>query len=716
VAFLLLASPRVSQAQVQGELRGRITDASSARPVVGARIEVVGRSGLWASATDGTFVIRGLEPRTYSLRVRALGYAPRELEVEVANAITTSIELALRASVTELSVVAVRASRDTSTVGAIHFDRQAIESSGARDVGELLQRVPGVVVTQSGGPGAATHVSIQGSSASEVLVLVDGVPYNSVTSGSADLSRLSLESVERVVVRTGAASSRYGARALAGVIEIETRRPEHDASLLLRGGAWGERDAAFSLGESRQMGPRRAGFSLTGDYRTLLGDFPYAVPALRGGGTSTRINSDLTSHQLLGGLSLASDSAELRLHGSWEQTERGLAGSIVQPSTTGREVSSRVAGGVDGQWRRGQLSGTENGMVTHERAAIADPSPPFGGVYDDVVNATALTAQASATLDQRFASTSAGGDAQQLRVESTALDTLVPHAQRLLGAWANTRLAPLSLPGSTELRLELSGRLDWSSLLSGVTASPRAAATLSHGLLVMTSSIGSGYSPPTLADQFFHEGVLVRANPGLRPERVSHDLATRLAVHDLRAGPFVAGGGASVFRADIDGMILWLPDFRFIWSPSNFDVHRSGWDAGGQLAVPSMGLDLQGTMSRTDVSYAGPVLTGQVAYRPRTTGSIVAGMSRGGVRLEASTRYVGDRRTVPSSALNALDPYWLTDARISTAFTRRGWTYDARVGVENALDRNASMLVDYPFPSRTWTVALRMRRGRSGAT
>ena len=226
----------------------------------------------------------------------------------------------------------------------------------------------------------------------------------------------------------------------------------------------------------------------------------------------------------------------------------------------------------------------------------------------------------------------------------------------------------------------------------------------------MTTSVGSAYSPPSLADEFFQEGVLVRPNPNLQPERVHGDLSARIAAHDVRVGPFSVGASAAVYRADVDGMILWTPDYRFVWSPSNFDVHRSGWDLGAQAALTRIGVDVQGTISRANVDYTGPVLSGQVVYRPRTTGNITAGVTQGRVRLEVSSRYVGERRTAAGSSLNLLPPYWLTDAKVTVPLTRGAWNFDAIVGVENALDRNAAMLVDYPFPGRTWTATVRMRR------
>src|SRR5262249_42739208 len=140
---------------------------------------------------------------------------------------------------------------------------------------------------------------------------------------------------------------------------------------------------------------------------------------------------------------------------------------------------------------------------------------------------------------------------------------------------------------------DVGARVDQSSLVSGTVLSPRAVASVSRGALSASASLGGGYSPPSLADQFFHEGVLVRSNPALRPERTTADVEARVGVHNVRVGSLDVSGDAAAFRANIDGMILWLPDFRFIWSPSNFAVHRSGWELTGRAALPDKGVTLQ---------------------------------------------------------------------------------------------------------------------------
>ena len=696
-----------ARAQVLAELRGRVTESRTAAPIADARIEVAGRTEATRSGADGSFALRGLAPRTYTIRVRAIGHTARDADVELANGRITMLDIELDPAPTALAAIVVRATPDASSSGATTFDRKAIEASGRRDVGELLESVAGVVITQAGGPGSESHVSIRGSGSNEVLVLVDGAPLNSPITGEADLSRLSLDGVERVVVRPGAQSARYGSRAMAGVIEVETRRPARDASMVARAGAWGEQSASMTLGDARAVGAMRATASLGADYRTLRGDFDYAVPALRGGGTARRVNSDVTSRALTAAVSLDGDAESATIRGSSETLGRGIAGSIVQPSTTGREGQLRRSAGLDAAWRRHMVAWTVAGDVTHERATYGDPSPPFGSTYHDTVNATGLTASSVVSLGTDALSTSLGGEARATNVSSTMLAPGAPRWQRVLGAFGGVRLAR-ELGSGVRVDLDAAGRFDQSSLASGTTFSPRLVAGVSRGFVVASATVGGGYAPPSLADQFFHEGVLVRPNPNLRPEHTRHDVEGRLGVRDVAVGPARLSVDASAYRANVDGMILWLPDYRFTWSPWNNDVRKSGWEVSARGTLG--GVDVQGHLDRGNVVHAGPVLAGQVAYRPRTTGGVTMSAGPRFARLEIADRYVGARRTVPGSGVNSLDPYWLTDARLRTTSARGSWAVDCTLGLDNLLDARAAMLVDYPFPSRSWTLGVRVRR------
>ncbi len=713
-ALALLFMARFATAQVPGELRGRVTDATTGRALAGARIEIADRAEFARAETDGSFVLRGLEPQTYTVTVRAVGYSPLRRDVAIENGRTATLDASLTPTPAQLSTVVSSARRDDADRNAVTFDRAAIEASGRHDVGELLSAVPGLVVTRSGGPGQPTQASIRGSSAAEVLVVVDGVVANSPLTGVADLSQLSLATVERVTVLEGAQSSRFGGRALAGVIVVETRRAAGEGSLSMDAGSWGERAIGGSIGDAAHSGSGPSGL-VSAERRTIQGDFTYDVPAVRGGGTASRSNSDASTTNVLGVGGFDGGLGALRLRADWHSTDRGVAGSIVQPSLTGRDDENHSSAALEFTSVPGTLSYDGSASVSRDYAHFSDPTPPFGSSYDDVLRATEAHGATSARATSAIGDATLGADARQIDVTSTSLAPGSPRSQRIVGAYANLR-SERDL-GVVGLAATLNDRVDHDDLLAATANSPRASVEVTRGVASLSGSIGNGYSPPSLADQFFHEGVLVKANPSLAPERTRGETELRAAVRDFSLGVATVSGDAAVFRADVHGMILWAPDFRYIWSPANVDVRRSGWQVGGRLSVPTFsGAAIGGSVDHTDVTYVGPAQTGQVIYRPGVTARVTESVARSFARRDLVTRYGGSPRTRAGTDLNTHDPDWLTDVHLAVPLVRANWRLEGMLGVENVFDRPASMLVDFPFGGRRWTLGLRTSRRGIGDT
>jgi outer membrane receptor protein involved in Fe transport len=253
LATALAAAP--AAAQFPAEVRGRVTEAGSGAAVAGARVEADGASA--AVRPDGSFLLRGVAPGTREVRVRAPGFREGRFTVEAANGRTAWLAAALERAPVTLEALRVRAPRDAA--GATVLDRAAIEASGSRDLGEVLQGEAGVTVTRRGGPGSPAHLSIRGSSADEVLVLLDGVPLNSPLTGEVDLSAVPLEAVGRVTVLRGAQSARYGARALAGGGGGGDAPPAGRRGVAARGGGALGRGARGRVGGGAPRRPLRAG-------------------------------------------------------------------------------------------------------------------------------------------------------------------------------------------------------------------------------------------------------------------------------------------------------------------------------------------------------------------------------------------------------------------------------------------------------------------------
>src|SRR5580704_11167645 len=84
---------------------------------------------------------------------------------------------------------------------------------GYTSVADALTTIPGVTVARYGALGTAANVSIRGSSAAQVLVLVDAHPYEGAQTGTFDLGSFSTSGIERIEVVEGGGATLYGAGA-----------------------------------------------------------------------------------------------------------------------------------------------------------------------------------------------------------------------------------------------------------------------------------------------------------------------------------------------------------------------------------------------------------------------------------------------------------------------------------------------------------------------
>ena len=138
--------------------------------------------------------------------------------------------------------------RSGSTVSVITADD--IARAPTQSVPDLLRTVPGLIVTEIGGPGGQATVSIRGTEAQHTLVLIDGVRVNDPSSArdEFDFSILSLAAIERIEVLRGPQSALYGSDAIGGVINIITKKPDGGTKMSVEsyGGSYGTRAGSFS--------------------------------------------------------------------------------------------------------------------------------------------------------------------------------------------------------------------------------------------------------------------------------------------------------------------------------------------------------------------------------------------------------------------------------------------------------------------------------------
>jgi len=510
-----------------------------------------------------------------------------------------------------------------------------------------------------------------------VLVLVDGFPINDPLTGRADLSRISSREVAGVILLPGAQTVRAGSRAVAGVIVVETRRSVQPEANAWAGsyGAWGGR-GGFSVG----------GLTASASGEALPEDFAYDVPLVRGGGEGTRRNAGGSQY-----------SAALTITGPVEAMVRGSAADRGLPGTTTNptgfaEASDRSV--LVGARTSGRIALA--GSVQWLETRASDPAPPTGLAYDSYTHGAGATVEAgyrmpammagwtgTATVTGEGRADRFGGDG--IRAGASFTQTAV----RLDTRWTRPR-------GTTTWSLAPAARIDVWTGSTTPRLSARVDASWQRGPTLLSFAVGSGVTPPVLADLFFREGVGVRVNPDLRPERVRWEVEAGVR-HELAAKGQL---GLRLFAGRVADMIVWAPDFRFIWSPRNFDVVRRG----GELTLgwrPWRALRVSGGATYSAVTYDRPG-GAQVQYRPRFTADAAAIWTDGPWTADVRWHRIGER--YPNSAgTNPRAAFALLDAglerRLGEAFLFRG-------EIRDLTDTRAEFIAGYPTPGRTFVLTL----------
>jgi iron complex outermembrane receptor protein len=230
--FPVLASMHLLARAQDGTVTGVVTDAASKETLPGVSIAVGGLARGTSTDAQGGFSLQ-LPAGERVLRLRSVGYADKEVSVQVVAGTTVALgTLALEASSSQLEQVVVSAGRFEQRVGEVTQSLSVLPANIVRDknttsMEDVIVQVPGVVVVDND-PQIRAGSGFSFGAGSRVMMLVDDLPILSGDIGRPSWSFLPVESVEQVEVIKGASSVLYGSAALSGVINVRTLYPRSE--------------------------------------------------------------------------------------------------------------------------------------------------------------------------------------------------------------------------------------------------------------------------------------------------------------------------------------------------------------------------------------------------------------------------------------------------------------------------------------------------------
>jgi hypothetical protein len=282
-------------AQAQGRVSGRVFDQTGAA-LAGVAIDLVTNSGELTAVTDDTGAYRfdAVPPGGAILTFRLLNFSVVRRSVSVANGAAVNADVVLTLSLSAdvivtaagtfrtvadvedpaASLVGIAAAATQGAVTAAQLDGRPIMRAG-----EVLETVPGLVVSQHSGEGKANQYYLRGFNldhGTDFSTTVAGVPVNTPTGahahGYSDVSFLMPELVSGVQFKKGPYFADEGDFSAAGAANINyVNRLEHPIVRVSAGNdGWGRLFGAAS--------PRVGGGYLLGALELQHNDGPWLRP------------------------------------------------------------------------------------------------------------------------------------------------------------------------------------------------------------------------------------------------------------------------------------------------------------------------------------------------------------------------------------------------------------------------------------------------------
>jgi iron complex outermembrane receptor protein len=254
-------------------LLGRVTDSLTARPLPGARIEVLRRDSATAArgltGNGGGFRISGIPAGTYTVRVALIGYQPRRVaELHIPPDTEATLFVALKPLGTTLNPVVVSVSRAPekaldapATISVV--DTRTIEEQPTLTPVDHVRDAPGVDMATTGVIQSRIVTRGFNSVFSGALLVLTDNRYDYVPSlrvNAPSLIPTSNDDIEHMEVVLGPAAALYGPNAAQGVLQIVTRSPfEWTGTTLSVGGISRAANPTGSAGGLLQTALRHAG-------------------------------------------------------------------------------------------------------------------------------------------------------------------------------------------------------------------------------------------------------------------------------------------------------------------------------------------------------------------------------------------------------------------------------------------------------------------------
>jgi len=214
--------------QQKAFVSGKITDAVTGQPLIGAAVVIDSLRGAVAD-TAGSFFIEVL-PGRHAVHIHYVGYQPKRMTIQLLSGDTAYMNVSLHAAIQMLDEIVVSAGKYEQKLSDVIVSMDIIKpdritETSATSLESIIGQSPGIDILD-GQPRIRGGSGYSYGAGSRVLVLVDELPILSPDASDVKWDYLPMENIAQIEIIKGASSVLYGSSALNGIINVRTAYPK----------------------------------------------------------------------------------------------------------------------------------------------------------------------------------------------------------------------------------------------------------------------------------------------------------------------------------------------------------------------------------------------------------------------------------------------------------------------------------------------------------
>ena len=608
---------------------------------------------------------------------------------------------------------------------------EALQRLSSLSVADALRYFSGVQLKDYGGVGGLKTVNVRSMGSHHVGVFYDGVEVGNAQNGVVDLGQFSLDNVEEVSLYNGQKSAIFQPATEfgnAGSVYIRTRRPkfsegEHrhlrlqtrvaSSDMLRLSSLWEERISA-SLCSSLNAEVLSSSGKYKFRYRRKNADGSVAYDT-----TAVRHNGDIWAVRLEGNLHGLFNGGGWALKGYTYHSQRGIPGAIV----------SNV-------WRRGERQGDHNSFVqlSGQKAISSSFSTRWLAKYayynTHYVNRDSTTRH----VDNRYRQ-------QEVYLSSSNVVELLPGWSASLSYDFRFHTLRANLPlfayphrftnlmsvatAYNHKRFSIQASLLGNSIKdhARTLVSRKSTQTLTPALfmnvapwsavpMTVRAYVKKSFRIPTFNDLFYTD----MGNAALNPESaIQYNIGVNYSTLSQPRSTRISLSMDAYYNTVHDKIVAYPKGQQFRWTMLNLGrVHIKGMDVEAQVIqqlTPMWRLDVRAQYTYQDArDVTNPTDTyyhHQIPYVPWHSGSLVVGVASDCWTLDYSFIYVGKRYNQQENIrYNYMQPWYTNDVHGSYTFKWGKRRCRMTAEVNNLLNQDYDVILNYPMPKRNYAVGL----------